>query len=488
MERSLFEKEEKGEILQKLKIDLISRFYPLSENEILQFKGVLNFDNSHLMSNESIYWSENLIDEVKEKIDWTILIGLKNIYLDLHFIKKFEKYIDFKGIWYSKNVKWSKELIDIYEDKIQWGGFLILQEPFSTIENLRKYKEILDWSIVSRGIKIPFSDDVFEEFKDYWDWKKLSSNPNLPLSVEFIQKYIDKLDFDQLSINPTSLPIIYKYPTSKRWNWNKVVINRGLEYSKESFDFLLLNYEKYVFPEGIKTELIDILVTNSLIQRIFKGSQKDLNFFFSKWYIKFVPWDILSKRSNTLLDMTFINTHKEKLNFKESDLIKRIKDIVTTDFIIENKELFDSNRHFFYDLPLTIDLLENHFTDIYYFYLSKCHKLDWNWDFIYEHLYEFDSVNLSLNDGIYKRLIEKMNKEEILSILEESRKVNNLNEKTKNLKTISPDTIIPFSNDDKIDDEVRTIEDLFLQIQNPKDVWDYIDDYKDDTWMYDTNI
>ena len=65
--KSLFEKEEKENAINQLKIDLISRYYPLSNTEIIQFQRILNFGYSYLMNNQSVIWSLKLIDELRDK-------------------------------------------------------------------------------------------------------------------------------------------------------------------------------------------------------------------------------------------------------------------------------------------------------------------------------------------------------------------------------------------------------------------------------------
>jgi hypothetical protein len=210
--RSLFEKEEKEIALNQLKLDLISRFYPFSKDDILQYKSILNFDRYHLMNNDSVKWDIELLDKVDAKIDWSALWKIKTIKFDIAFFKRYESKIEFSSIHLSKNIEWSNDLLSEYGDKFDWSKWLITKEPLSTIENLRRYKDILDWSSVSQRINIDFTEETLQEFSEKWDWKKLSANKNLPLSVEFIQKYMEKLDFDALSQNPfaSTLPKPHK--------------------------------------------------------------------------------------------------------------------------------------------------------------------------------------------------------------------------------------------------------------------------------------
>ena len=208
---NLLNKEEQDLEIKRIKVSLISLFYPFSKEEILKYKNALYFNDEYIMGNESILWDIDLVEKLKDKIDWQCLYKVKNIKLDIHFFRQFWMYIDFHLIIYSQNIEWSEELINEFGEKFDWSKWLISKEPLSNIKNLRQFKDKLDWGFVSQRIKIDFNENILEEFADKWDWKKLSLNKNLPLNVEFIKKHIDQLDFDELSKNPACLKIIKKY-------------------------------------------------------------------------------------------------------------------------------------------------------------------------------------------------------------------------------------------------------------------------------------
>jgi hypothetical protein len=420
--RSLFEKEEKEAALNQLKVDLISNFYPFTKDEVLKYKSVLNFGKYHLMNNDLVHWDNELLESLKDKIDWTAIWKIKNINLDFEFFKKYEMLIDFNSIYWSKNLKWTDDLLRMFGDKFDWSTSLITKEPLSTIDNLRRFNDKLDWSFVSERINIEFSENIIEEFAEKWDWKKLSSNRNLPLSVEFIQKHIDQLDFDALSENPKSLELIYKYPNSKKWNWEKVILNPAIIYNKESFDFFFNNYKRHYeakeFTNPIKTKMALL----SFLFRIFTRQLNDISYFLSEDFIKYLPWGNLCKFCKTKLTLEFIEQYKDKLNFKESEFISRHHEIITTEFILANSDLFDSEHYSFYNLPLTIELLNNY--DNYggklkWIILSSNEKLDWTWEYIDIHFDKFIFFRLAENKGIFEKLIiDKLTKQEIFDFLD----------------------------------------------------------------------
>jgi len=417
--KSLFEKEEKETALNQLKVDLICRFYPFSKEEILKYKSVLNFDCYQLMNNEFIEWDVNLIDSLVDKVDWTAIWKLKNISLDFEFFNKYDDKIDFRSIHLSKNIKWSENILAIYGDKFDWSKSLITKEPLSTIDNLRRFKDKLDWSFVSQIINIEFNENVIEEFAEKWDWKKLSSNKNLPISVEFIQKHINQLDFDALSQNPKSIVLIYEYPTSKKWNWEKVILNPAIKYNKESFDFIFSHYKRHYEANKFTNPFRLKMALPSFLFLVFTRQQNDLSYFINVDFIKYLPWENLCKFSNTKLSLYFIEKYKEKLNFKESEFIRNHREIITTEFILANSDLFNSEHYPFYYLPITIELLSKYESQINWNNLSSSEKLDWTWDYIDLNFDKLNLFRLGENKGIFEKLIiGKLSKQEIFEFLD----------------------------------------------------------------------
>lgn len=417
--KSLFEKEEKETAINQLKVDLISRFYPFSNSEILNYKGVLNLDRYHLMANELIQWDVHLIDSLQDKLDWSAIYKLKNFNFDLKFFKRFESLIDFSSIHLSRNVVWSERLIQLYGDKLDWSKWLIIRESLSTINNLRRFKDKLDWAIVSKSINLDFTDELINEFKDNWDWKKLSANPCLPASDEFLKKYENKLAFDEFSKNPASLPLIYKDPTNLNWNWERIIINQGIIYNEESFNLIYPYYKRYFDDKHDANPEMKGMSFLYFLHRLFISYQGDLSYFLNDRFIKILPWRFMSKYCNTKFDLDFIVKYSDKFDFKETQLIYSIRDNITVEFVEKNHHLFDKSRYPFYYLPLTINLVQNSLSEINWNNLSSCEKLNWNWQFIEDNLYNFNSYKLSENRGIYEELIFKpLSKKDVLEILE----------------------------------------------------------------------
>jgi hypothetical protein len=436
--RSLFEKEEKEIALNQLKLDLISRFFPFEKEKIIKYKSILN--GSLLIKNDFVNWDIDLIDELDRKFDWSELFRIKNIKFDLAFFKKYEAKIEFSCLHLMKNIDWSKELLSEFEDRFHWNGTFILAVPICTLENLRKYQDVIKWEVVSNRIKLEFTKDILEEFSDRWDWEKLSSNtnlplsidfsehildefldrwdwgklsanPNLPLSIEFIQKYSEHLNFDAISKNPKALDLIYKFPTSKKWNWNNVILNSAINYDKESFDFVFKHYKMNYETKEFDYYYGPWKISFDFLSRIVRFHQNDISLFLQVTTV--LPPDDFNYRSfwsnlslcRTKLSQEFIEKHKSKLDFKNPYFISRQIDGISKEFVGKNLDLFDTSVHNFYYLPLTIDLLNKLNDKINWNFLSSNEKLDWTWWYLDKYFYEFNFYRLSENKGIFDRLI-----------------------------------------------------------------------------------
>jgi hypothetical protein len=416
--KSLFEKEEKETAINQIKVNLISRYFPLEKDEVLKYKAILNFDRYHLLSNEYIKWDNEQLESLSDKIDWTAIWKIKNIILDFEFFEKYEKKIDFSTIHNSNSIIWTNKLLAQFGDKFNWSKTLILKEPLSTIDNLRRFQDKIDWSLVSQRININFSESAIEEFTEKWDWKKLSLNENLPISVDFIQKHIDQLDFDALSENPKCIELIYKYPTSKKWNWNKVILNSAIKYDKFSFEFLFGHFKKQNEGNAYSNSYLKLFALELFLSLVFSKPRNDIRYFLNDNFEKKLPWKNIYKFCNTNFSLEFIEKNKDKLNFKEHNFIQIHRDIINIDFIKNNVNLFDPSHYSFYYLPLSIELINQFIDKVNWHSLSGCNRLDWNWDFINLHFDKFNFLQLSRNKGIYDKLIaNNQSRSEVINFL-----------------------------------------------------------------------
>lgn len=417
---NLFAKEERENFIERLKIDLISRYFPFTKEQILYYRSMLNFDRNHLMNNDLIEWDIELLDQLDDQLDWTAIWKLNNITLDIDFFKKYESQIDFDSIHLSRNIAWSNDLLNDYGDRFNWSRCWRIPVAVASIENLRRLKDKLDWDIISERINIDFTDGVLKEFSDKWNWEKLSTNKNLPLSIEFIRKYIDKVDFNALSQNPKCLKLIYKTPGSSRWNWGKIISNSGITYNKESFEFIFSHFKKEYHNGRHLTVIRGKTALNTFLAEVLFWHHNDLSYFFAEEFIDHFPEKYWCRSWKTKLSFELIEKYKDKLDFDRIGFLEMHADVITREFIEENINLFNLKSYSFYSsLPLTIELISKFEDKISKIYLAHCIKLDWTWDYIVEKFDKTNSYALSKNKGIYDRLIKNnLSEEEILEFLD----------------------------------------------------------------------
>lgn len=146
-------------------------------NEYLDKLSAKEF-HSFMCENYDFEWTEELIDEYPDKIDWNRLT--------------------YK---YSDNIQWTTLLLDKHKDKIKWGdlsnySFLFRNrelkkkgvEKLFTAENLIKFSEFWDWKSLSAGLN--WTRELIEVCKDKIDWIELINRDyNDRESPNFVKKY-----------------------------------------------------------------------------------------------------------------------------------------------------------------------------------------------------------------------------------------------------------------------------------------------------------
>ena len=424
--RSLFEKEEREEAINKLQINLLSRFYPFTTDQLIEYQDILNWGGYGLMSNEEINWSSSLIKKVEERIDWRYLYKICNFTIDADFIRTFKNNINCYDLQHYKNINWEDDLFEILGCQFGEKKILIRDKKFLGNEMLHKYKNNVDWDFISRFIEFDSNDELIDEFFDFWNWGKLSENIHLPITVDFINKYKTNLDFLRLSRNPAALPLIYQYPQSSKWNWDIVILNPGISYSQTNFDFFLKYFTKnylenpYFLRLLQRTKNFDIenYSLKAFVEKIFM-SNTNINFDFFLNHDKlseFIPWGNINWYSNLKLSLNQITELKDKLDFNHGNFIRKHSDIITSTFLENNSEYFSSDVKQFYSYaPLNPKLLKNKYKDVIWHQLSYNEKFDWSIEFIKNNLDKLNFFVMSHNRGIYKKLISEINVRQLLN-------------------------------------------------------------------------
>jgi hypothetical protein len=275
---SLFAKEELEDEIIELKVQLLSRFYPFQLNDIEALKKQINFEC--LLSNEEVCWSKELFELVKDEIDWHSIHRIRSLsfHMDVSFLNEFKNYIDFDSLHMNRHVDWSLEIFHLYKEKLSHKIIYRSNLFFSNNEIFQFFEAKIDWDLLSQSTNLEFSSEFVETYKHLINWRYFSRNPKIPISIDFIQKFSDLIDFDALSRNPASIELIEKYPKSKKWNWEAVVLNPAIKYTDENIDFYAENYNRYLFATH-RVKRFYKTIPAFLIHKLLSVQTKDRAYF-----------------------------------------------------------------------------------------------------------------------------------------------------------------------------------------------------------------
>ncbi|REG92153.1 hypothetical protein [Algoriphagus antarcticus] len=410
----LFKDEETKVVLNRIFVGLISRYYFLTKDDLIRYRSILYFGEDYLMFNQSINWDLNLIERLANDIAFDA-IHKTSITFDIAFFRRFDTLIDYSRIIYSKKIKWSGDLVDFIGDKIIWNRSQYMALGYLKLRVLRKYADVLDWKRISSFI----APEYVDEFSEKIDWNMYSLYGKFPDDNSFISGYKGKIDFDCFSSNPTSLPFINRYPNLKKWNWKNVIVNRGVEYNKHTFSFILSNFVNQLKRDNSKYRFIGLKYFFHSLFSIERGL--DLSFFYLNDNIHLIPKGYFGNGCpSKLLTPEVLRGNIDRINWENPNLLDAIGIHDDFNFVIENIERFDKSRYAFYKLKLTQKFVKEYEDKISWFWLSSCENLDWDLNFIKENFHRFHLLSLSRNKGIYDMVFKE--KDKIFLILEKNLK------------------------------------------------------------------
>lgn len=395
---------------KELCIDMLSRQYAFSSNQIISYKDVLNFNESYLTYNKKVIWDIPTIEVVKDKIDWKGFYHINGLELDLTFFKTFEEYINFNAIYLNRNIDWSNELLDKYADKWEWNR-LMARPITATPRNIAKYNDRYDWDSFSSNWHLVLTEELIDTYKDNWNWVKLSSNSNLKLNKKGIEKYKERLCFNGLSRNAAMVPFILAYPNDYNWNWNTFIQNPGVVFSDKLVKFLMtkLKAEMTILKDASEEMQNDFVLFSITSKACYNP-----NFDRTHWFSKKNPWKaIINTKPETLSTQEL----EENIDLNEFDKVisSAIIKKLSKEYILNNKEALLKFRWtlFRYGALDTVFVKENNESGDW-FQLAFNEQFNWTLDFLIEHLDKFESkFGLSQNQKLYQALFGQATSEEI---------------------------------------------------------------------------
>ncbi|KUF45106.1 hypothetical protein AS361_14860 [Myroides marinus] len=381
-------------MLDKLKIDLISRFYPLPKREVVANISILNFSRDHFMMNEHIEWDIELIDILKDYIDWNALFKLKSLKLDIPFFEKFIDYIDFSTVGLC-SVDFSGKVYLPFLDRYPWKSDNI---PFFLNHNkelipfvLAEYKDVINWQKFSLAIALPYITIV--QYEEYIDWDALSQNNKLDDVDLVLLHYRTRLNVNNISRNLAYVELIRTNPQGSTWKWDSVLLNHGFSIETDA-EFLYKNYRD-------KLKLADNEITKKkFINKCLLRADKLASIINLK-SIGYISWSVFNKSNGVALPENLLEQYKDKIDFTNNGFLMKSSTTISFDFIRKNISLFDISNRNFARLNLDLRFVEEYEDVIYWVYLSFNEFLQWNEDFIIKYKDRLDFLKLSWNKSVY---------------------------------------------------------------------------------------
>lgn len=271
-------------------IPFIESFFPLTADQLINFKSVLNWKN--LSANSFINFTSSIIFQHRDVWDWGVLSN-------------------------NPAVKWNDDLLSPFADKVYWRAISEQHLNWNTLF-IKQFADHWDWSNLSLNPSLPWSMELINEFNKYWDWQDLSSNPALPWSTELIDRYTDYWDWEELSENE-SLP------------WNEEFFNR---YAKRWWHYKdsLARNSKIPWTKNRLKKFDEFYWEHYLSQNNGLPWSEE----FIKEHQHLINWHSFSKVTTFNWTGLFIEQHKESLGLASlsgnpslpwsADFIRRYRD------------------------------------------------------------------------------------------------------------------------------------------------------------------
>ena len=399
-------------------VSQLSRYYDWDFGQINEFKDIINYEEMMFMKNEKVVWSLELIDSIKDKLDWGSLWKTNGLELNLAFFEQYENSIDFSFIHHHKNIDWSNQLLDTYKDKWDWKG-LSHKSIVTSIRNIDKYGNLLDWDRFSANNHLTLDETIIDEYLTKWNWNKLSANKNLILDKKGIEKYKHHLCFKGLSRNESMMPFILAYPNDYEWNWHYFVQNKAIVFGDKLIEFLT---KKFISDHpAFKRQSQDWQVNTAkgkLVWAVISNFYFDREIWLSKSFINNAPWQQLIQRKPELLSTQEIEDNINLEDFK-TGFPYRLVQKFSKEFIKKNTEtLLKFRWKVFRYGKIDEEFIKKNSISEDWFQLAFNESFDWDVDFLRLNLDKFESnYGLSQNKRLFDLIFSAATKEDIYSLL-----------------------------------------------------------------------
>jgi hypothetical protein len=150
-----------------------------------------------LSSNPAVPFTDNLIKKFYHKWDFESMGRNRGLYDRLDFMEKYTP-VDYEWLSRKKETGWTNEFIEQYKDKLDWQLLSCNKHLPWSEEFFKRYFERWNFYLLSSNENLPWTEELVEAYEDMWNWSdtgpdsyfgSLSKNSGLPWSYDFIKKY-----------------------------------------------------------------------------------------------------------------------------------------------------------------------------------------------------------------------------------------------------------------------------------------------------------
>jgi hypothetical protein len=284
------------ELIEKLKDKL--NWDELSKNEHIPFdceliKKFENFWNWKLLAFNGKFWNESLVTALEPILDlkmerWNYLLGNKHIRWSRNFL--YQK----KNKWFIKSKKTGFKTYSLYQNKLlPWD-----------IEFIEFFKDSFNWYSLSESEVIPWSEELIDKFISYWIWSELAGNSSLPWNENLITKYkkflfSDSFTLDKIMSNPNvnwSENLIDKY--QREINWKALSKSKNFNWDEENIDKYLHKIDWIGLCSNLNIKWTDYLIEKYDALLDFYSLSSNTNIAWSekllKKYENKIHWSLFS--------------------------------------------------------------------------------------------------------------------------------------------------------------------------------------------------
>lgn len=198
-------------------LKVISLRFSLTHQQLTKYKTILNWWS--IVSNESIKWTTEIMDEFKEMIfvpddPYPQINCNESLPWSIEFIARYEDSWSWELLIQNKSVMNVPEIrkyfhhrlspyLEEYEGRskgLYQRAIMILDELNGMYEELQlKSAEEIDntnninWFRLSQNEVLPWSAELIEKYVDKWDWSVLIHNKSIPWSLKLMKQFEDKI-------------------------------------------------------------------------------------------------------------------------------------------------------------------------------------------------------------------------------------------------------------------------------------------------------